>query len=177
MESGKIKLLALEPHHLDLLYGWENNVDIWRASQTMVPYSKDLLKKYINSAQDIHIHGQVRFMISLQGSCVGTVELFDYDSVHARAGVGIMLDKAYRRLGIASETLKIIVKYSKEILLLNQLYCNIIDDNEISKSLFEGVGFKKSGIKLDWLKIPNGYQSVMFYQLLLNEEIRSQKKS
>jgi len=168
--AGNIKLLALEPEHIDLLYDWENDINIWRISQTVVPYSKELLQQYISSAQDIQVHGQIRFIISHKDKPVGTIELFDYDPVDARAGVGIMLDNSHRREGIASKSLQIIVKYSKEILLLNQLYCNIIEENTISKRLFEGAGFISTGKKLDWIRCQNGYQSVMFYQLLLNQE-------
>lgn len=168
--GDNIKLLALEPEHIDLLYEWENDTNIWRISQTVVPYSKELLQQYINSAQDIQIHGQIRFVISHNDKPVGTIELFDYDPVNARAGVGIMLDKSHRREGIASKSLQIIVKYSKEVLLLNQLYCNIIDENTTSKKLFEGAGFMHTGKKLDWIRCQNGYQSLVFYQLLLNQE-------
>lgn len=168
--GDNIKLLALEPEHIDLLYEWENDTNIWRISQTVVPYSKEILQQYINSAQDIQIHGQIRFVISHNDKPVGTIELFDYDPVNARAGVGIMLDKSHRREGIASKSLQIIVKYSKEVLLLNQLYCNIMDENTTSKKLFEGAGFIHTGKKLDWIRCQNGYQSLVFYQLLLNQE-------
>ena len=34
LEYGKIKLRALEPEDIELLYQWENNMEIWEVSNT-----------------------------------------------------------------------------------------------------------------------------------------------
>ena len=49
-----IKLRALEPEDLDVLFAAENDSNHWEFSGTLAPYSRDLLKKYIaNAHQDI----------------------------------------------------------------------------------------------------------------------------
>lgn len=50
LESNLIKLRAPEPSDLELLYTWENNMEIWKVSNTHTPYSKYVLKKYIESS-------------------------------------------------------------------------------------------------------------------------------
>ena len=42
-----IKLRALEPEDIDVLYSIENNKDLWKYSNRNEPYSKYTLKKYI----------------------------------------------------------------------------------------------------------------------------------
>ena len=51
----KIILRALELSDIDLLYQWENDKNIWQVSNTLVPFSRYILKKYIeNSFKDIY---------------------------------------------------------------------------------------------------------------------------
>lgn len=55
------KLRALEPEDIDFLYNIENQEDLWEVSQTHLPFSKYILKKYIENAnQDIYETKQFR---------------------------------------------------------------------------------------------------------------------
>ena len=55
LESVNIKLRAPEPEDIDLLYEWENNTEIWYLSNTLTPFSKYSLKKFIeHSHLDIY---------------------------------------------------------------------------------------------------------------------------
>ena len=85
-KDGEIVLRPLEPADIDDLLRWENDVEVWKISQTRAPYSKELITQYILSSQDIHVHGQIRFIIDWKGTSVGTIELFEYDPVNSRAG-------------------------------------------------------------------------------------------
>ena len=168
--AGNISLRAVEPKDVGVLEKWENDPSIWKVSQTLVPFSKETLRQYINTAQDIHVHNQIRFIIEHNEICIGTIDIFDYVPVNLRAGVGIMIESTYRGKGYAKSALELIVNYCKQILFLRQLYCNIIEDNEPSIRLFETAGFIGSGVKKDWIRIAEGYQSVGFYQLILEED-------
>ena len=62
----EVKLRALEPEDIDLLYEWENDHSIWYVSNTLTPFSKYILKKYIeNSHLDIYQTKQLRLMIDV----------------------------------------------------------------------------------------------------------------
>jgi diamine N-acetyltransferase len=169
LESGSVKLRTIEPSDIDQLYAWENDLDLWKVSQTKVPFSKELLGQYISSAQDIYSHGQLRFIIEVDKEAVGTIDLFDYDAINSRAGVGIMIDSKFREKGVAKNALEIVVNYSKEILFLEQLYCNIIENNTASIKLFEGNDFVHTGTKEHWIRIEEGFENVLFYQLILSK--------
>jgi len=93
LKYGKISLRPLEPEDLDLLYIWENDVNIWKVSNTLAPFSRYILKQYIEeSYKDIYESKQLRLIIQdEQGIPVGAVDLFDFDPYHARAGVGILI--------------------------------------------------------------------------------------
>jgi len=43
LRGENINLRALEPSDLDVLYNWENDTSIWKVSQTIAPFSKNIL--------------------------------------------------------------------------------------------------------------------------------------
>ena len=50
----EVKLRAMEPEDLDLLYSIENDMVLWNVGTTNVPYSRYVLHDYIaNSSCDI----------------------------------------------------------------------------------------------------------------------------
>ena len=55
LQGKKVKLRALEPEDLDFLFKIENNTKFLEVSSTQVPFSKYMLKKYLENAhQDIY---------------------------------------------------------------------------------------------------------------------------
>lgn len=163
-----IALRALEPSDLDLLYDWENDSSIWKVSQTITPFSRHVLSKYLDNAnQDIFTAKQLRLMIKKKNLSIGTIELFDYDPVNSRAGVGIWIaEESEREKGYAKEALKLIIEYSFKHLKLNQLYCNISSTNKISINLFSSLDFMLVGVKKKWNKTEDGWEDELFFQLL-----------
>lgn len=170
MKSGKIKLRALEPEDLELLYEWENEDSYWVISNTVAPFSKYTLKRYIeNSHKNIFETGQLRLMIEIapEKKTVGTIDLFDFDPFHMRAGLGILIaDDAERRKGYASLALKCLVDYCFKTLQLHQVYCNILANNCESMDLFKKHGFVQSGIRKEWVKTSEGYLDEYMFQLI-----------
>ncbi len=171
LKNDKIVLRALEPEDLEFLYSCENNTGIWNISNTLAPYSKYILKQYIeNSHHDIYTSKQLRLIISATENTkkpIGAIDLFDFDPFHMRAGVGILINKAsHREKGYAFEALSELIKYCFNHLKLHQLYCNISESNKKSIKLFEKAGFVKCGEKKDWIKTDSGWESEMVYQLL-----------
>lgn len=168
---GKIILRALEPDDVDLLYQWENNMEIWDVSNTKIPFSKYILTKYLNdSVKDIYELKQLRLIIQNENILpVGAVDLFDFDPYHLRAGVGILIHKKdHRNMGYANDTLEALSEYALNMLGLKQLYANIAYDNTASIHLFEKAGFEKAGIKKFWLKTVDGWKDEILYQKILD---------
>ncbi|HEY5469870.1 MAG TPA: GNAT family N-acetyltransferase [Bacteroidales bacterium] len=170
MKYDKIRLRALEPEDLELLYEWENNNSFWAISNTVSPFSKYTLKRYIeNSHKNIYEIGQLRLMIDHieDKISIGTIDLFDFDPFHKRAGLGILIaNEAYRRKGYASMSLTCLIAYCFKTLQLHQLYCNILSNNCESMDLFRKQGFVQTGIKKDWIKTSDAYLDEFTFQLI-----------
>ena len=170
MQYKDIKLRALEPEDLELLYEWENNDSNWLISNTISPFSKYILKRYLeNSHKNIYETGQLRLMIDHfpDKITIGTIDIFDFDPFHNRAGLGILIaDEAYRRKGYASMALTCLIEYCFKTLRLHQLYCNILANNCESMDLFKKQGFVQTGQKKDWIKTSDNYFDEYFFQLI-----------
>jgi diamine N-acetyltransferase len=169
-ENRTISLRIPEPEDLDILYLWENNPTIWQVSGTLIPFSRFILKQYLdNAGKDIFETRQLRMIIQFnQGKRpVGAIDLFDFDPAHHRAGVGILIaDPSDRRKGYAKEALETLMTYGQQVLHLHQLFCNIAAKNQDSIRLFEAAGFKPVGEKKDWLYNGSGYEGEWLYQFI-----------
>lgn len=170
LKGNTIYLRALEPEDLEFIYAIENNESVWEVSHTQTPYSRFLIRQYLENAnQDIYEAKQLRLAICLQGSfeTIGLIDLFDFDAKNNRAGVGIVIsNEANRNSGIGSEALDLIINYAFHHLQLHQLFANIGSNNKISIALFTKFGFEKIGVKKDWNKINNRYEDEVLFQLI-----------
>jgi diamine N-acetyltransferase len=168
LNGSTLKLRAMEPSDIDLMYEWENDPETWIFSNTHTPFSRFYLEQYvINSHCDIYTEKQLRLMITNQkNETVGCVDLFEFDPKNKRAGVGILVAKDFRKKGYASETIDIIIHYAKTILALHQLFCNISSDNKKSLALFQKKGFVSNGLKKQWILSENQWLDEHFLQLI-----------
>lgn len=170
MIHGNIALRAPEPDDTELLYQWENNSEIWRVSNTLAPFSRHAIRKHIEeSSSNIYEAGQARFIICRSDTMepVGAIDLFEFDSFHQRAGIGILIaQKSDRRKGYALNALTALSEYCFNHLMIHQLWCNILPGNEGSSALFEKAGFVLSGVKKEWIRENDGFSDELFYQLI-----------
>ena len=165
------RLRALEPEDLEILYAWENNESLWQYGQTLQPFSKDVLKKYLSTVHlDIFETKQVRFTVETLESPltpIGLIDLFDFDAQNLRAGIGILIgEENYRQKGYGKDALATLCSYAFKTLLLNQLYCSVRESNKSAVKLFTSAGFRQTGIRKNWLKLRAGWEDELFFQLL-----------
>jgi len=174
ISNSIIALRAVEPEDIALLYMWENDRSVWHLSNTLVPFSRYQLKQYIESdPSNIHARQQLRMMIDCceagkPARTVGSIDLFDFDPIHQRAGLGILIaSTGDRRQGYAREAISQMVDYCRQVLFLHQLYCSIAANNTASIQLFGKAGFEITGTKKEWLRTENGWEDELFLQLKL----------
>src|SRR5665647_1652207 len=105
MTGSKVNLRALEPDDIEILYKWENNRSIWHLSNNLTPLSRFTLEQYVlSTGQDIYVTRQMRMMIDLlvprSGiKTIGSIDLFEFEPAHQRAGVGILILEGFRGKG------------------------------------------------------------------------------
>lgn len=170
LKGENIYLRALEPNDLEFVYAMENDQSIWEVSNTQTPYSRFLVKQYLeNAQQDIYEAKQLRLAICQDQDfpALGLIDLFDFDPKNNRAGVGIVIQaNENRKQNIGSEALELLIRYSFYNLNLHQLYANIAAENEASIALFTKFGFQKIGTKKDWTLVNGLYKDEAVFQLI-----------
>lgn len=162
------RLRALEPEDLQFLFDIENNEEFWEVSHTQTPFSKFLLRQYLENAHlDIYEAKQLRLVIETEHKqSVGMIDLFDFNPQHKRAGIGILIHPSFQKNGFASDALQCLIKYCFNHLNLHQLYANITATNQNSLDLFKKHQFQQIGVKKDWIYSNKTYKDEILFQLI-----------
>lgn len=164
-----VKLRALEPEDLEILYTIENNPSEWNVGATNVPYSRYVLRDYIaNTTSDIYADRQLRLMVTNDsGDTVGIADLVNFEPRHLRAEIGIVILDRYRRHGYGEAALQKLITYARSILHLHQLYAIVTVSNTSCIRLFDKLEFKDSHCLRKWLFGDHGFEdAVMFCRML-----------
>ncbi|GAA4494477.1 GNAT family N-acetyltransferase [Hymenobacter ginsengisoli] len=170
-----VTLRALEPDDLEFLFQLENDPELWAASDVLpAPISRHALREYLrHAAASLAEVGQMRLIISANdGQPVGTLDLYDYSALHQRAGVGISVVKSARRQGYAQAALVWLLPYARQQLGLHQLYCTVAASNRASLRLFAKAGFRRVGVRHDWLRenTSTGWANAVELQFILRND-------
>lgn len=171
LKGEKVYLRALEPEDLDFVHEIENNEDFWEISSTQSPYSKFLIRQYIENAhRDIYDIKQLRLVIcTKRGRPIGLIDVFDLEPHDKRAAIGILIaNKKDRKKGFGAESLSLLCNFCFTHLGLHQVYANVTANNKESMKVFEKNGFRKVGLKKDWALFNGVYKDEWLYQLVSN---------
>ena len=92
LEGELTRLRALEAEDVDLLYVWENDPAVWGVSGTLAPFSRHTLRRFLDEQRfDLYAARQLRLVVeTLDGRAVGLVDLFEFEPVDLRAGIGML---------------------------------------------------------------------------------------
>lgn len=169
LQTERIRLRAVEPGDIDLMYLIENDTELWMYGSATVPYSRHALRQFIEETRyDIHQDGQLRLAIeSIDGFTIGFIDLQNLNMLHLRAEVGIVVVAEWQGKGYGSEALELLCSYAGEHLHLHQLYALVSVGNIAASRLFERIQFKPSGTLAEWLKQGSDYVDVKVYSRIL----------
>ncbi|MBP5642692.1 MAG: GNAT family N-acetyltransferase [Bacteroidales bacterium] len=168
IKNDIVALRVAEPNDAELIYRWENDMQVWRDSETRVPYSMHQIERFLLSNNDLISEKQLRLIIedTKNGDAVGCIDIYDYDELNSRAGFGILIDKKYRKKSYAKNAIVLLLDYCFNTLMLNQIYALVLKSNTNSSKLFESIGFEKCGEKKQWYRTPDGFMDQIEYQYI-----------
>ena len=106
-------------------------------------------------------------MITHNEERIGCIDLFEYDLVNSRAGVGIFIEKKWRNKGFAYAALNKLKHLASTYFFLNQLYATIYSSNVGSLKLFKSSGFVINGTRQQWVRNQEQFEDVHFLQCFL----------
>ena len=168
IKNDIISLRIAEPNDAALIYRWENDMRVWRDSETRVPFSMRQIEQFLLNNNDLMGEKQLRLMIedAKNGAQVGCIDIYDYDEFNLRAGFGILIDEKYRGKGYAKNAIKLLSEYCFNTLLLNQIYALVLASNIESMFLFESLGFERCGVRKQWCRTAEGFIDQIEYQYI-----------
>jgi diamine N-acetyltransferase len=169
LSNENVLLRALEPEDLDDLYRWENDSELWKYGSTLAPYSRFALRDYLSGSLNGLVQSRQLRLVAVDkknNKPMGTIDLYDYDPINLRAGIGILLDAAYRYKSYGKEILELIKEYAFCVLHLNQLFAYIPESNSSSFRLFAACGYVQCGLLKSWLKSAGKFENVYVMQLI-----------
>lgn len=168
ISDGKISIKIAEPEDAPLIYQWENDRSLWRVSETCSPTSLFQIEQFLLGNSDLVSNRQQRLMVGLKGADhpIGCVDLFDYEPVNSRIGIGVLVESGFRGKGYATSALMLCLDYLFRNLMVHQVHCIVDVTNIESINLFKKLGFEEGGRRKDWIRTPEGYLDVVFFQMM-----------
>lgn len=169
LANEQISLRPVEPSDLDRMCQWENDSTLWQCGATIAPFSRKLMADYIASyTADIFVDRQLRMMIvdRKTETAVGMLDLYDFDPMNRRAGVGVMVASPYQRRGFGLAAIELAWTYCRRHLGMHQLWVVVACDNDGSLALFRRAGFKSCGSLRSWLRRGDSFVDALILQRL-----------
>lgn len=166
-----VRFRAVEPDDARFLFEIENDESAWEDSDTLAPYSFNLLREYAeNYKADPLSEGQLRLVaLDISGNPVGLLDFYDISFVHNTSYIGIYVHPGSRRKGYAASIINQAISYARRRLNLNALGAKILSHNSASISLFEKAGFSVAGILPQWRRTLQGRSDLILMNILLGE--------
>ncbi len=169
MEDNKaIRLRAVEPEDAVMMYEAENDEAAWIYSDYLAPLSRELISRYaLTYDADPFRSGQLRLIIEKDVIPIGMLDLFDISTRHLRADTGIYILPDFRGKGFASEALGEAIVFCRKRLGLHQLTASVAKSNAEALSCYKKAGFTVTGSRRDWIRTPDGFESVELLSYIL----------
>ena len=169
LKGDIVTLRALEPTDLDVLYRWENDASLWAVTDTIAPFSRQVLWQYLQDySADIYQSRELRLMITLtQGETpIGIVDFFHFNPLNNRAELGLYIAPEFQGKGYGHLALDAICDYASNHIGLRQIYIYVTVNNEKCLALFDHYGFRRVGTLSKWVKRGDKYTDVILLQYL-----------
>ena len=147
----------------------ENDKRYWHLSGNTSPFSAEDIEHFITeSASNLEKDRQFRLVIIdiATKKRAGLLDVFEYEPLHKRAGIGIFVHEDFRGKGLAADSLRVLTQYLFKIVQLHQLWCNVLIDNRSSMKLFLKAGFEQTCIKKEWIFYNNQFHDEATLQLI-----------
>jgi RimJ/RimL family protein N-acetyltransferase len=129
------------------------------------PYKTEDARRFVNKSRRYSkSRKELVFGIELlrTSSLVGIISLQKIENVSKNAQIGYWVGKKYWNAGIATESIRLLIRYAFQILRLHKLYANVLVTNRASIRVLE-----KNGMKIEGLLKDSVYKDHKFYDVAL----------
>src|SRR5438445_12020198 len=97
------------------------------------PYEIEDARRFINkSRRNFQLKKEQTFAIEFVGNLVGVISLQKIDRVNKNAQISYWIRTSYWNLGIATESINLLIHYAFCVLRLHKVYANVLNSNRAS---------------------------------------------
>ena len=155
-----INLFPIEDIDIPLIQSWINDEEISYFNGTRFPVSLSEQKEwYLKLIKDT---SKKKLIISSkEGVKVGLVSLINIDFKNSNAEIAVYIAPAFQKMGYASNSLNMMIKFAFIELRLYKIYANILDFNSPSIRTFEKLGFQREAILKNEYFSSNKYNDII----------------
>ncbi len=157
LKGKMIRLRALDPDDTDFMSRVEADVCNFEYSGLTAPYSsRQLLEYAVCYDADPFRATQLRLVIEdiTDSNPVGLLDFTEISARERTAFTGIYILPAWRRRGLALDSLLTARRYAADILALRYLGAKISTANDSSLALFRKAGWIQYGVMPEWIYSP-----------------------
>ena len=94
------------------------------------------------------------------------MDLYDFDPLSLRAGIGIIIDENARGHGFGTRALTLLWQYASLHLGMNQLWAMTAIDNTAACHAFTSAGFTTAGRLRSWIRRGRQWVDALMFQRL-----------
>lgn len=170
LSNNIVTLRAVEPDDAGMMFGLENDTDLWQYSERIAPLSMLMIRQYAESYDSDPIRaGQLRLIVTdtTRGETVGIADLYEIDPQARHAFVGIAILPDFRRRGYGRAALDALASYSRLMLRMKCLAARVAENNTPSLGLFRAAGYTRMAVIPKWIPTPEGLVDEHFLLLTL----------
>ena len=168
----KVYLRPLEAADLDGPYlEWLNDPEVTRFMETgFVPTTPEILRHYYEAVTRNPDNVMLAIVDIATDRHIGNVKLGPIHRIHHRADLGIMIgDKEHWGSGAGREAVELMLQYGFERLNLHKITLGVYADHHHAVRLYEGLGFKIEGTRLEHLFRDGAYRDMHVMGLLRDD--------
>lgn len=136
-----------------------------------VPYPYEMLdaKRFIDkSRRNFKTKKELNFAIEFVSTwtLVGIISLHKIDQISNSGQISYWLGQNYWNMGIATESIRLVIQYAFNVLRLHKIYANVFDSNKASVRVLEKNHLRKEGELIDSVFKLNRYHNILLYYRL-----------
>lgn len=150
LESSNLILRKIEEEHLQDVYSIYDNDKVFEYCGIIPKHNLHTVSRMIGHFyRDYHKKSRIKWGIFQKNQCnklVGIIESMDFNQKVNMVSIGYFLAEDYWGKGIATESVRMLVKFLFEEVNINRIQAEVMPANEISKKVLLKNGFMKEGL-------------------------------
>lgn len=174
LHGEKVTLRAIEREDLEVLWKYNNDLNVELAGGGDPPYPQSLARLQAEFDSEWAKGGRdpMGFAIEADGKMIGQCALFRVDDVAHTAELGITIgDQAYWGRGYGRETIRLLLDYAFRLRNLRRVHLRVHGSNERAIRSYRACGFVEEGRQRQHVWSNGRYDDMILMGVLRDEWI------